>query len=59
MTQTAIARKMNRAADEMQSIIKESKRKLLEFEVLMSLAEIKAGKFETVKSVRSLLKKLK
>ncbi|MFH0806585.1 MAG: hypothetical protein V1885_02585 [Candidatus Brennerbacteria bacterium] len=54
-----IIKKMSRAADEMQTIIKQSKRKLLEFEVLMSFAEIKAGKFETVKNARSFLKGLK
>ncbi|MBI4087564.1 MAG: hypothetical protein HY434_01920 [Candidatus Liptonbacteria bacterium] len=59
MTQATIYKKMNKTADEMQSLVKKSKRKLLELEVIMSFAEVKAGKFEEVKSVRRFLENLK
>ncbi|GEM_PF-2032463 len=59
MTQATITKKINKTADEMQLLIRQSKRKLLEFEVMMSMAEIKAGKFEAVRNVRDFFKKLK
>lgn len=46
MTQATITKKLNKAVNEMEDIIRETKRKLLEFEVIASLAEIKEGKFK-------------
>ena len=54
-----ITKKLNRAADEMKEIIKKSKRKLLELEVMMSLSEIKQGKFRIAKSAEELFKGVK
>lgn len=59
MTQAAIAKKLNKTADEMKEMIKKSKRKLLELEVMMSLSEIKRGKFSVAKNVDELLNSLK
>lgn len=59
MTQATITRKLNKIADEIQDLIKKTRRKLLEFEVTISLAEIKRGKFEVFRNVDQLFKKLK
>ncbi len=59
MTQAVITKKINKAREEMGALMKRSKRKLLELEVLMSLAEIKQGKFAVFKSGNELLRKLK
>ncbi len=59
MTQATITKKLNKTASEIQGLISKSKRKLLEFEVMMSLAEIKQGKGEVFKNSRDLFKKLR
>ena len=59
MTQATITRKLNKTANEIQDLMKKTRRKLLEFEVMMSLAEIKQGKFEVFRDVDELFKKLK
>ena len=59
MTQVVIEKKINKAAAEMGSLIKKSKRKLLELEVMLSLAEVKRGRLEIFRSTRELFKKLK
>ncbi len=58
MTQTTITKKINKATGEMQELIKKSKRKLLELEVLASLAEINQGKYSVFRKAGGLLKKL-
>ena len=58
MSQTAATRKINRTAEELQDLVKRSKRKLLEFDVAMSLLEIKQGKVEVFKDVDRLFRDL-
>ena len=43
------------AADEMQQLILDSRRKLLEFEVMMAEADIAAGKTKTYKKASDLI----
>jgi len=59
MTQATISKKIEKTNSEMQDLVKKSKRKLLELEVMLSLSEIKKGKFETFKNPSDLIKKLK
>lgn len=59
MTEATISKKIEKTTGEMQDLVRKSKRKLLELEVVLSLAEIKKGKFETFKNGSDLIKKLK
>jgi len=59
MTQAIATKDLNKAVDEMREIIKKSKRKLLELEVMMSLSDIKAGKVKIFKKSDGFFKKLK
>lgn len=59
MTQAMITKKLNKTVEEMGEIIKKSKRKLLELEVMMSLADMKAGKVKIFKKVDDIFKHLK
>ena len=59
MSTATINKKVNQTANEMQQLIVKSKRKLLELEVMLSLADIKKGNGESFKSAEALLKKLK
>ena len=59
MTQATISKKINKAAVEIKDLIKISKRKLLELEVMLGLSEIKRGKIEIFQNEEELLKKLK
>jgi len=59
MTQATISKKLNKTADEMRDLIKESRRKLLELEVMMNLSEIRQGKAEKFKSADKLLRALR
>lgn len=52
MTQATI----DKVAEEMQDLIVESKRKLLELEVVLSVSEIKQGKSKAFKSADDLLR---
>jgi len=54
-----ITKKLNKTVEEMGEIIKKSKRKLLELEVMMSLADMKAGKVKIFKKVDDIFKHLK
>lgn len=54
-----LEKKLNRTAEELQLLIARSKRKLLEFEVMASLNEIRNGKFETFSTAKELIKKSK
>lgn len=47
--------KLEKAAQDMRDFVKNAQRKLLEFEVMMSVQEIKEGKAETFKSSNELL----
>ncbi len=58
MTQATINKRINKAAEEMQHLIKQSKRTLLELEVALSLSDIKQGKAKEFKSADALLKGL-
>ncbi len=51
--------KLEEAAEEMRLIVKDARRKLLEFEIMMSMNEIKEGKIESYETVDKLLKDLK
>ncbi len=59
MTKVAITKKLNKTAGEMRGVIKKSKRKLLELEILLSMAEIANGKFDEIRDVNRFLKNLK
>lgn len=59
MTQATITKKLNKTAEEMNEIIKKSQRKLLELEVMLSMAEVKAGKVKVFKRVDDFFKHLK
>lgn len=59
MTNSVITKKLNKTAGEMQDVIKKSKRKLLELEILLSMAEIANGKFDEIRDVNRFLKNLK
>ena len=59
MTQAIIEKKINKTAGEMNTLIKKSKRKLLELEVMLSLGEIKKGKFKVFRNTKELFRKLK
>lgn len=59
MTQAAIAKKLNKTADEMKEMIKKSKRKLLELEVMMSLSDIAAGRVKVYKKAEDFFKTLR
>ncbi|MDP3999109.1 MAG: hypothetical protein Q8P76_00755 [bacterium] len=59
MTQATIFKKLNKTAEEVRDLIKESKRKLLELEVMMNLSDIRRGKAEKFKSANALLRGLK
>lgn len=59
MTQATITKKINKTTGELSSLIRKSKRKLLELEVMLSLAEVNKGRFETFRSAHELFKKLK
>ncbi|MEK7654539.1 MAG: hypothetical protein AAB345_04690 [Patescibacteria group bacterium] len=56
MTQATINKRINKTAEEMQNLIRQSKRKLLELEVALSLSEIKQGKVKAFKSTDALLR---
>ena len=56
MTQATINKRINKTAEEMQDLIKQSKRKLLELEVALSLSEIKQGKVKAFRNAGALLK---
>lgn len=58
MTQALIARNVNKTASEMRELIQKSKRKLLELEVVLSFAEIAAGKAETISDTKRFVKSL-
>jgi len=53
------SKQINKTACEMRSLIKKSKKKLLEFEIMMSMLEIKRGEFDTFKTADELFKKMK
>lgn len=59
MTQAIVQKKINKTAVEMSDLIRKSKRKLLELEVMLSLGEIKKGKFEIFRSAKELFRRLK
>jgi hypothetical protein len=59
MAQIAIEKKINKTTWEMRELIKRSKRKLLELEIMLSRAEILQGRFEVVKDVRRFFRSLK
>ena len=56
MDRTIEPKKLERAAQDMRNFVKRAQRKLLEFEVMMSVREIKEGKSETFDTVDELLK---
>ena len=58
MLHTMVVRKIEKTAAEMYALVKKSKRKLLEFEVMLSLAAIREGKYGTAKTAKALLKKI-
>lgn len=58
VTKTIQSEKLEEAAEEMRKVVKNAKRKLLEFDVMMSEAEIKAGQFETFNTAKELIKSL-
>jgi hypothetical protein len=51
--------KLEKTAQEMRSFVKDAQRKLLEFEVLMSVNEIKQGKSHSYQNADELIKDLK
>ena len=59
MTQAVVSKKIHKTAEEMQNLIKLSKRKLLELEVMLSLSEINRGRVEIFKNADDFLKSLK
>ncbi len=59
MTQTAITKQLNKTAGEMKEIIKKSKRKLLELEVMMSLSDIAVGRVKIYKKAEDFFKTLR
>lgn len=59
MTEATIEKRVNKTAGEIQALIEKSKRKFLELEVILSLNEIKKGKFEIFKTTEELFKKMK
>lgn len=52
-------RKMERDARELESFIRKARRKLLEFEVLQSAAEIRDGKGKAYRSASEFVKSLR
>ena len=54
-----ITKKLNKTANEMQDLVKKTKRKLLEFEVMMSLSDIAAGKVKIYKKAEDFFKTLR
>lgn len=50
--------KVNKTAEEVESLVKKSKRKLLELEVMLSLSDIKDGEFDTFEDAKKLIKKV-
>lgn len=59
MTQVTVSKKIHKTAEEMENLIRLSRRKLLEFEVMLSLSEIKQGKVHIFKNAAELFKNLK
>jgi hypothetical protein len=59
MSTATISKKLNKTANEIRDLIVESRRKLLELEVMMSLSEIRRGKADKFKSAAKLFKELK
>lgn len=55
-TKTPHSRQLEQTAKEMRQVVKSAQRKLLEFEVMMSKAEIAKGQSETFETVDQLLK---
>jgi hypothetical protein len=51
-------KKLEKAAEEIRALVKDGQRKLLEFEVMMSINEIKEGKSEAYGSAADLIKDL-
>ena len=59
MTQAAITKKLNKTANEIRDLMKKTRRKLIEFEVMMSLSDIAAGKVKVYKKVEDFFKTLR
>ncbi len=49
---------LTRRAKEIDKLLKITKRKLLEFEILMSKRDLKEGKFKIYKKVKDLIKEI-
>jgi len=59
MTQATIAKKLNKTVEEIERLAKQTKRKLLELEVMLSLSDIAAGKVNVYKKAEDFFKTFK